>query len=180
MTSHLYPGNDQWSGQVLGAECTDGDQTSYDLITKFTHADGRVITVDISTALAGEVLVNQEGNVAQRDSRWLDGFATTVDEAYTQLATEHRAEALVRNFWIYDSTAAYNAASSEDKLRTEHDKREESTDQVLLDLDYHGAFADLPKDLVISQLTRAGQRFVNDTLVFNDMEAMYSKLAPLT
>lgn len=173
MTSHLYPSNHQWSGQVLGAECTDGDRTSYDLITKFTHADGRVITVDISTALAGEVLVNGE----QRDSRWLDGFATTVDEAYTQLATEHRAEALVRNFWIYDSTAAYNAASSEDELRTEHDKREESTDQVLLDLDYHGAFADLPKDLVISQLMDVGQRFVNDTLVFNDMEAMYSKLA---
>lgn len=170
MTSHLYPSNHQWSGQVLGAECTDGDRTSYDLITKFTHADGRVITVDITTALAGEVLVNGE----QRDSRWLDGFATTVDEAYTQLATEHEPQALTRNYWIYDTTATCNAASCEDRIQVDRETREESTDQVLLDLDYHGAFADLPKDLVISQLTRAGQRFVNDTLVFNDMEAMYA------
>lgn len=173
MNSHLYPNNSQWSGVVLGAECTDGDRIDYDVITRFTHTDGRLINADISVALGGEVLVNRE----QRDPRWLDGFATTVDEAYEQLCTDHLPKALARNFWVYDTTVAHNAAPSEAQLNTENEIREESTDLVnIIDLDYHGAFAGLPKELVIDRLTLAGNSFVTGTLCFNDMEAMYAKL----
>lgn len=180
METNPYPDNTGWSGTYAGFDKqADGDE--FGMAITFTHTDGRVITTSIDATVGGEVL----GPDLERLRGSEDGYATCVDETYEEVVKQAQLSivsgappidpaACTRNYWIYDNSINYGAAPCEDQLDF-CDEREESQDFVV-DLDYHGAFAELPDEVVAAVLATQAQAFIEKTLLFDDLNKIYSSI----
>lgn len=173
-----YPDNTGWSGSCPGID-RQAEGETYDMPVVFTHADGRVISMDIHTAIGGEAADSS----GQRIPGTEDAFVSMVDDAWEDyqdwaLATDQPFPNPTRRFWIYDTSVSYGAGTDKDHL-VFIDELEES-DTFVIDLDHEGAWQHMPQEVVTDVLTRQSKRIVSTTLAHVNVDEIYRAILAKT
>lgn len=173
-----YPDNTGWTGSCPGID-RQAEGETYDMPMVFTHTDGRVITMDLHTAIGGEAVDSSGERIPGTE----DAFVSMVDDAWEDyqdwaLATDQPFPAPTRRFWIYDTSVSYGAGPDEDHMAFV-DELEES-DNFVVDLNYEGPWQHMPQEVVTDVLARQAKHIVATTLTHIDVDGIYRAIRSRT